>query len=213
MKLPDDIAIRWVTYDPARAAAFEALLSVEEQARMAAYTLAKRRREFALGRAAARILLAERLGHPPADIALAVTEGGCVEVVEADLHLSIAHSGEHAVAAVAERVVGIDLERIQPRHPDLPRFILHPDEYDYYEALPLDATRSPVLYWTLKEATLKALRTGFRLSPKKLQLDIDLAAQSAQVTLEDGQSLSARFAEQEGCYVAVAFLGKDFSGG
>ena len=207
MKLPDDIAIRWETYDPARAEAFEALLSAEEQARMATYTLAKRRREFTLGRAVARTLLAERLGHPPADIALAVTEGGCVDVVEADLHLSIAHSGEHAVAAVAERIVGIDLERIQPRHPELPRFILHPDEYAYYEALPLDAIRSSILYWTLKEATLKALRTGLRLSPKKLQLDIDLATQSAQVFLEDGRHLSAQFAEREGCYVAVAFEG------
>ncbi|HMB91033.1 MAG TPA: 4'-phosphopantetheinyl transferase superfamily protein [Rhodothermales bacterium] len=206
MKLPDDIAIRWETYDPARAEEVETLLSAEEQARLAAYTLGKRRREFALGRAAARTLLAERLGYPPADIALAVTDGGCVDVVEADLHLSIAHSGEHAVAAVAERIVGIDLERIQPRHPELPRFILHPDEYDYFEALPLDATRAPILYWTLKEATLKALRTGFRLSPKKLQLAIDLAAQSAQVSLADGRHLSARFEEQKGCYVAVAFV-------
>lgn len=205
MKLPDDIAIRWETYDPARADQVEALLSAEEQERLASYSLEKRRREFALGRAAARTLLADRLGNLPNDIALTITPGGCVEVVEADLYLSIAHSGEHAVAAVAERIVGIDLERIQPRHPELPRFILHPDEYAYYEALPLDATRSTVLYWTLKEATLKALRTGFRLSPKKLQLEIDLNEQSAQVAVLDGRHLSARFTEQEGCYVAVAF--------
>ncbi len=68
MQLPTDIAIRWMTYDPAQAGALEALLSAEERERVARYTHAGRRQSFTLGRAAARTLLAERLRIAPAQV-------------------------------------------------------------------------------------------------------------------------------------------------
>lgn len=205
MHLPADIAIRWMTYDPAQAGALEVLLSEEERVRLASYRHAGRQREFVLGRAAARTLLAERLGLDPAQVPLAVADDGAVDVPGAGLQLSIAHSGAHAVAAVAPRAVGIDLERIARRHPDLPRFLLRADEREALAALPLDRTRAHVLCWTLKEATLKALRTGFRLSPKKLRLEIDWPAQAALVHVAGGTTLHSRFAERDDCYLAVAF--------
>ena len=160
-----------------------------------------------LGRAAARTLLAERLGVDPAQVPLHVAEDGGVDVLGAALALSIAHSGAHAVAAVAERPIGIDLERIAPRHERLPRFLLHPDEYAAFDALPLDAERSAILYWTLKEATLKALRTGFRLSPKKLRLEIDLPTQSARAHVIDHSPMRLHFEERDAYFLAVAFEG------
>ncbi len=205
MNLPPDIAIRWMTYDPAQAGEREALLSPEERERVARYTHAGRRRLFTLGRAAARTLLAERLGVGPAQVPLRVAEDGGVDVDGAAVMVSIAHSGAHAVAAIAERAVGIDLEGIARRHESLPRFLLHPDEYAAFDALPLDAERTAILYWTLKEATLKALRTGFRLSPKKLRLEIDLPAQSALVHIVERPPMHLRFEEREAYYLAVAF--------
>ncbi len=205
MNLPPDIAIRWMTYDPAQAGVLEALLSSEERVRVARYTHAGRRRSFTLGRAAARTLLAERLGVGPAQVPLCVAEDGGIDVDGAAVTISIAHSGAHAVAAIAERAVGIDLERIAPRHESLPRFLLHPDEYAAFDALSLDAERTAILYWTLKEATLKALRTGFRLSPKKLRLEIDLPTQSARAHLVDQPPMHLRFEEREAYYLAVAF--------
>lgn len=205
MQLPPDIAVRWMTYDPARAETMLALLPPEEQERMAAFTHAGRRRSFVLGRAAARSLLAERLGVAPAQVPLRVADDGGVDVDGAALRVSITHSGEHAVAAVAPRTVGIDLERIAPRHEGVLRFLLHPDEYAAFDALPLDHTRSLILCWTLKEATLKAIRTGLRRSPKKLRLEIDLPAQSAHVHLLDRPPMHLRFEEREGYYWAVAF--------
>lgn len=196
-----------MTYDPAHAEAAEALLSAEERARMATFLHAGRRRSFALGRAAARTLLAEQLGVAPAQVPLCVADDGGVDVDGAAIRVSIAHSGEHAVAAVAPRPVGIDLEHIAPRHENLSRFLLHPDEYAAFDALPLDHTRSVILCWTLKEATLKALRTGFRRSPKKLRLAIDLPAQAAHVHLLDRPPMHLRFEEREGFYLAVAFEG------
>jgi len=205
MTLPSDIAIRWMTHDPAQAEALTALLTPEEQDRMAAFSHAGRRRAFVLGRAAARTLLAERLGVTPANVPLRVAEDGGVDVDGAAIRLSIAHSGEHAVAAIAPHTIGIDLERIAPRHEGLPRFLLHPDEYAAFDALPLGHTASLILCWTLKEATLKALRTGFRLSPKKLRLEIDLPTQSARVHFANRSPMHLRFEERDGYYVAVAF--------
>ncbi len=196
-----------MTYDPAQAEAMTMSLPPEEQDRLATFTHAGRRQSFVLGRAAARTLLAECLGVAPPQVPLRVADDGGVDVDGAAVKLSIAHSGEHAVAAVAPRLIGIDLERIAPRHEALPRFLLHPDEYAAFEALPLDRTRSVILCWTLKEATLKALRTGFRRSPKKLRLEIDLPAQSARVHLLDRPPMHLRFEERQGYYVAVAFEG------
>ena len=207
MNLPPDIAVRWVTYDPAQAAAMKASLPPEEQDRLATFTHAGRRQSFVLGRAAARTLLAERLGMAPTQVPLRVADDGSVDVDGAALNLSITHSGEHAVAAIAPRIIGIDLERIAPRYEGLLRFLLHPDEYAAFDALPLDDTHSLILYWTLKEATLKALRTGFRRSPKKLRLEIDLLARSARAHLLDRPPLHLRFEEREGYYLAVAFAG------
>ena len=166
-----------------------------------------RRRSFLLGRAAARTLLAERLAMTPPQVPLHVADDGGVDVGDAATRVSIAHSGEHAVAAIAQRAVGIDLERIAPRHDGLLRFLLHPDEYVAFEALPLDHTHALILCWTLKEATLKALRTGFRRSPKKLRLEIDYSAQSARVHLLDRPPMHLRFEKREGYYLAVAFEG------
>ncbi|MFQ5571114.1 MAG: 4'-phosphopantetheinyl transferase family protein, partial [Rhodothermales bacterium] len=177
----------------------------EERARAATFTHAGRRREFTLGRAAARLLLAEHLGVEPGRVPLFVADDGAPAIEGEDVGVSIAHTGDHAVAAVAARRVGVDLERIAPRHPGLPQFLLHPEEYEPFDALPLDGTRGLILYWTLKEATLKALRTGFRLSPKKLRLELDLAGQAACVHIADGPTMQVRFEERAQCYLAVAF--------
>ncbi|MDX1547343.1 MAG: 4'-phosphopantetheinyl transferase superfamily protein [Rhodothermales bacterium] len=207
MDLPPDIAIRWMTDAPGEPERLEGLLSPGERARVETFGHAGRRREFILGRAALRTLLAERLGTAPGEVPLVVAPDGGVEVEGADdLHLSIAHSGPHAVAAVGARRLGVDLERIAPRHPDLARFLLHPEERAYFDALPLDHTRSCILYWTLKEATLKALRTGFRTSPKKLRLDVDVGARRTVARVEGGPVLHARFEERDAFMMAVAYV-------
>ena len=48
-------------------------------------------------------------------------------------------------------------------------------------------------------------RTGFRLSPKKLRLEIDLPAQSALVHIVERPPMHLRFEEREAYYLAVAF--------
>ena len=193
MQLPPDMAMQWLTYDPVQVGTRMALLTQDERERVSTFGHAGRKRSFVLGRAAARLLLAERLGMAPAQVPLQVAEDGGVDVVGTATKVSIAHSGDHAVAVVADRRVGIDLEGIAPRHEGLPRFLLHPEERPAFEALPLE------------EATLKALRTGFRRSPKKLRLDVDVPAQTARVHLLDRPPMHLQFEERGGYYMAVAF--------
>ncbi|MEX0822254.1 MAG: 4'-phosphopantetheinyl transferase superfamily protein [Rhodothermales bacterium] len=211
--LPSDITFHHLRFDPDQLERWVALLSPEEAKRAAEFPRTKRREEFVLGRAAARLMLAERIGTNPVDVGLEVAEGGAVDVVGMDLHISIAHSGSHAIAAAAPRMLGVDIEGIRARHAGLADFMLHPDEHGLIDAMPLDTERSHILCWTLKEATLKAMRTGLRVSPKKLRLDVDLASERATVHVDGhvdsnvdcGATWTAYFEEWDGYYVAIAF--------
>jgi len=204
-KLPPDIGFRSIGADDADEKTLLALLSDAEQERFRSIRHPKARRHFLFGRSALRLLLAERMALDPVSVPLVVAPDGGVDVFESDLRVSIAHAGEWGVAVAAPRMVGVDLERIRPRSPDVVRFMLDPSERDEYEALPLDPVRRLILYWTLKESVLKALRTGFRRSPKRVRFAVQIEEESGVAFLEDGASLALRFQEYEGYYVAVAF--------
>ena len=208
MQLPDDITIRFVSRPVGEDLALEKL-SQEERAQVASFGSAKRQREFALGRAVARDLLANRLGVAGPDVLLRVAEDGAPEVEGEELYASISHVATDihtlATAVVAPRPVGVDLELIQPRRPDLYRFLLAPEDYGLLDALPHPHDEAQVLIWTLKEAVLKAMRTGFRLSPKKLRLAVEADAMRAQVKLEGSEPWTLSYERRDGCFLAVAF--------
>ncbi|MGI9174565.1 MAG: 4'-phosphopantetheinyl transferase family protein [Rhodothermales bacterium] len=208
MHLPDHIDLRWESFDSEQAETWTSLLSDEEQERLETFKSVKRKRAFALGRTSARRLLAGRLGVAPEAVPLHVAPDGAVEVDGSPYHLSIAHTEEYAVVAAAERDIGVDLERIVPRRPDLYRFLFYPEDYPLFEALELDRAHAHVLCWTLKEATLKAMRTGFRRSPKDVRLSINTAAQSARAQV-DGRRWQLQFEERSGCYLTVAYDGTE----
>jgi 4'-phosphopantetheinyl transferase len=186
-RLPGGVRLRGVTYDPARGAAWATWLSEAEAARRRSFGAAKRRREFLAGRAAARSLLAEALGCAPGAVPLRTAPDGGVDVAAGDWRLSIAHSGPHAVAAADRRPVGVDLEAIKPRNPDLAGFLFARGEREVPARLPYGESASLVLCWALKEAVLKARRSGFRLSPKKLRLRVARDRRRAVVRIEAPQ--------------------------
>lgn len=211
MILPPDVTLSECTIDPVDGAG-AALLSADERARLATFAHERRRQAFVAGRVAARVLLGGRLGVPPADVPLRVAEDGAVEVEGGGLHVSISHSGRHAVAAAAPHPVGVDLEQVRPCHPGLRRFLLHPDEGGLPERLPFDADAALILCWALKEAVLKGLRTGLRLSPRRLHLTVDPAGGAAQVRLEDGSAWLARYEAREDSFLAVAYPARPQAG-
>ena len=202
--LSADVTMRYLHSGSGDGDRMRALLSVEEVQRVEAFADPKRRREFVLGRAAARLLLSERLAVVPSEVVLRVAEHGVVEVAGGGLYLSISHSGDWAVAVASPRRIGVDIEQIAPRLPELEQYMLHPDEPSLADMFPIDRERANILCWTLKEATLKAMQRGLAYSPKKLLLDVDLEAGRATVRDADGRLWEAWFEERDGYYAAVS---------
>ncbi|PSQ99684.1 MAG: 4'-phosphopantetheinyl transferase [Bacteroidetes bacterium QS_9_68_14] len=212
-RLPADALLRRVRWDAAQVEAWRALLSEAERGRLDGYGVEKRRREFLLGRVAARQLLAGVLGCAPAEAPMEVAGSGAVEVRGGHgLRLSISHTGAEAVAAVAERPVGADLERIQPRPERLHRFLLAEAERPLLEQRALSADAAFALCWALKEATLKALGCGLRRSPKTVRIaKLNAEARTARLEARGGETASfeAQFARDGKLWLVVAYEAGD----
>lgn len=203
-RLSSDVVLRGVLYDEQETDRWRSWLSEEEQACMADFGSKKRCRAFLMGRAVARRLLSDHLDVPPAAVPLRRAEDGAVDVSAGDWRVSIAHSGDRALAAAARGPVGSDVEHVKPRDPAVARFLLRPDERNLLDRLPYDRNWSLLLLWSLKEATLKARRSGFRVSPKALRLTVDADAQTATAVVEGAEQWALSFAAWDDYWTAVA---------
>jgi 4'-phosphopantetheinyl transferase len=204
-RVPTSVFLRGITYDEERAPVWKTWLSQEEGACVASFGSAKRRREFVAGRAAARRLLADCLDVPPERVPLRRAEDDAVDVVGADWRVSISHSGPHALAACARHPIGVDLEHIEPRDPAIERFLFAPEDRGLIEELPYDSDAALILCWALKEAVLKARRTGFRTSPKGLLLHVQSERETALIEGTDAGRWTCLFARLDDYWGAVAY--------
>ncbi|GAB5519265.1 MAG: 4'-phosphopantetheinyl transferase superfamily protein [Rhodothermales bacterium] len=184
--LPSSITIKRLVYQAEQVASYLDVVSEVERARIETFGSEKRQHEHLLGRVALRQLVAEHTGATPQGVNLHVPKGGWVEVDVSPCWLSVSHSGDHAFAALATHPVGVDIEMRRTVRDDLHRFLLHREEYwylDYWEtAMGGSGSYDDTLIrlWSIKEAVLKARRTGFRMSPKKIRIKY-LAADEARL--------------------------------
>lgn len=148
------------------------MLSGAERARLEGFRSPDRRLGFALGRTAARGLLAHATGEAPEHVRLDVAPDG--SPVAPGRFVSIAHTGRGeaslGVAATAPVPVGIDAEAVAARRPDLWRRLLSPAEYAVLDAFGGPTDEAQTLLWALKEAVLKGQRTGFRAGARSVVL-------------------------------------------
>jgi 4'-phosphopantetheinyl transferase len=128
-----------------------------------------------------------------------------VDVVGTNWRVSISHSGPHALAAAARHRIGVDLEHIEPREPAISRFLFAPEDRGLVDALPYPSDAALILCWTLKEAVLKARRTGFRTSPKELSLRVQPERETALIEGEDGGRWTVLFSRLADYWGAVAY--------
>lgn len=203
--LPDEIDVEFLRRDGdgESLAALTRLLSDAELNRLETFRSERRQNTFVLGRAAARLLLSERLDVEPREIELEVAEDGAVDVVGHELHLSISHTDDAALAAVSPSAVGIDIEPIRQRIADLYTYVLHPDEHQMLDGEE-DVNALTLRAWVVKESVLKATRTGLRRSPKELRLTYESEA-SGVARFIDGQEWRFLCVERGGFVSAVAF--------
>ncbi|HRG16758.1 MAG TPA: 4'-phosphopantetheinyl transferase superfamily protein [Pseudomonadota bacterium] len=136
-----------------------ACVSTDEQRRASSIAKPQRRRQFIAGRMLLRRMLADSLGGRAEDFELEATAGAPPRVVaHPGLHLSVSHSGEWVVAAVADRPVGIDIERLgERRDPQrFARWVCSADEWTDWRMLDGAAADDALIaHWTRKEAWLK----------------------------------------------------------
>ncbi len=159
----------------------DGLLNTAEQAALAILTYHKRRRDWLLGRCAAKRLLQALLAAgrcPVALDALAVVtnEHGAPA---ADWPgspprwvLSLSHSHGVAVAAAADRpraVFGLDLEHVEPRPDGFVEDFFTPAEAAQVHRLSADERPLyAAALWSAREAALKALQTGLRADTRAI---------------------------------------------
>lgn len=166
-------------------------LSARERERFERLRFPRRRREWLLGRYAAKALLS----RAEADLAERswsaieiLSEAGGAPVVFVDEQprtgtLSISHRA--GLVFVAWRpdggALGVDVERIEERKGVFVEDYFTPAEQESLGGLPPDQHMLAVtLLWSLKEAALKALRQGLRLDTRRLSVRLSTPFGSAQ---------------------------------
>lgn len=146
----------------------------------------KRKKEWLLGRYTAKLLLqsylqkdynneilltdVELLSKPNTKPELEI-QGK--HIVNTDLSLS--HTANIAVAAITTKEnfkVGVDIEKTRKLDEKVCKYFLSDVELAQIKNNPLEKDRLITILWTLKEATLKALRIGLNGSLKGITIDI-----------------------------------------
>ena len=122
-----------------------------------------------LRRDIARRVIARQLGLPMDAVAIGHDAGGRPLLTRPDgarLHVSLATRAGVVAVALAERPVGIDVERIDATAA-LPLAALHREEAAALLGLPEDARALAFArLWAAKESYVKALGTGFTRAPE-----------------------------------------------
>ncbi|MGZ0147447.1 4'-phosphopantetheinyl transferase family protein [Kribbella sp. WER1] len=174
------VDVWWAGVDQARSE-FLADLDEVELGRFAAYQRTVDKDRFLLGVTIVRRVLADRFSLPAASIRLDRSCPDCGKPhgkVRADgVELSVTHSGDLVGVAVADRPVGLDVERVDAGV-DVDAIARVAFGADDVRALDrrtgIDKVRAFTEYWTRMEAAVKAtgegLRGELRRTPDEVQV-------------------------------------------
>ncbi|MCC0804975.1 4'-phosphopantetheinyl transferase superfamily protein [Methylobacterium sp. W2] len=146
------------------------LLSDDETARASRFARDVDRWRFEASHAALRLVLGDRLGLDPRDLAFGATPSGkpyLAGKLSGACRFSLSHSGSRALIGLSSSAeIGIDVEEVRPM-PDLLRIArahFAREEIAALEALsPRDLTAAFFACWTRKEAVAKATGQGLSL--------------------------------------------------
>jgi len=154
-----------------------AQLTEEERSRHARMRPDPRGDEFLVGRALARKALAELAPG----VAAVFTAGshGRLEVAEAGISFNLSHADGLVVCAVADSVVGVDVEKVDPSRtePAIWENYFAPPEVAALAALPEERRCERFFrYWTLKEAYIKARGLGLSIPLREFWFEVAASA-------------------------------------
>jgi 4'-phosphopantetheinyl transferase len=160
----------WLSQRQGDVPAGDEWLSVNERRVLARLRVSPRRAAWRLGRWTAKAALGARLGVPPDAIEVLAAPDGAPEAwlrgARAPVSISLSHRGHRALAVVADvpRVVGCDLELIEPRSGAFIReWLAAPEQHLLFGCDDARQALFANLIWTAKEAAAKVRREGLRL--------------------------------------------------
>ena len=155
------------------------LLDSDERARWSRFRVEGARRQFALCRAALRIHLCKRLGCSNEDPSFGQLEHGKPFIreggVASDANFNVSHRGEHGLigfAAGAGATLEVDMEVCAAGRDfdGIGDRVYGPRERGVLSGMAGEAKTALFnRLWTLKEAFIEALRTGFSLDPSRFE--------------------------------------------
>ena len=158
----------------------DALRSLDEQEldRWHRYRHPRPQRQFALCRAALRRVLCERLGCANQELRFVSLEhgkpGAFVGGEPVRMSFNVSHGGNHGLVAFSPRGrLGVDVEERSLRHdPDghISKVFAPREREALAAARGEHKTRMFFRLWTLKEAVIKALGTGFSLDTSTFEI-------------------------------------------
>lgn len=194
-------------------------LSLEEQKRSARFSKPGDRQRYLASHAALRKILASYLAYPAQDLVFSSNEYGKPFLSyphgrqHRPVHFSLSHSGEYTALAFSfSSPVGIDIEksRASVKPLEISKRFYHPKEASQIASLP--SQEQGFLFfqlWTLREAFLKGLGTGFHTAPDSFCICPDLGfdafhIEEGPVSFSDWKLVS--LSAPEGYFCSLAFL-------
>lgn len=146
--------------------ALKRLLSPEERLQLEGFRYEKRRREFVLSRAAAKLAIS-RIGSDVPPDALSIRNGvlGYPYCEGAgQISISLSHTNTMACCIASDRayICGIDVENVDPKHRTAMKEVLSENEKRMMPELSRDV--ADTILWTAHEAVSKILMTGMTVS-------------------------------------------------
>ena len=164
--------------DPDREERAVELLDDSERARWSRFVVEGASRRFALCRAALRVNLCERVGCSNEDLSFGYLEHGkpfaIVDGIPSDASFNVSHSGLHGLIGFARQDgLGVDVEVRAPLRDfdGIGDRVYGPRERSALSAA-TGSAKADLFYrlWSLKEALIKALGTGFSLNPARFEV-------------------------------------------
>lgn len=175
-----DVSVMHVDLTPceARERRARAWLDKPEQARWRRYLHPRPRRDFALCRAALRAILCHTLGCRNDALSFDALKYGkpfaLVGGRPAPVSFNVSHGGQHGLIALAlAGRIGVDVEERDARRDldGIMRMVYTRDEQAELDQVSgAQKVRLFFSLWTMKEALIKALGTGFSLNPSRFEI-------------------------------------------
>lgn len=176
-------------------------LSPDERRRSERFFFERDRLRYVVSRGLLRSILARYAGADPSDLHFATGPHGKPSLSGrhegSGITFNLSHSGDLVLVAIAShREVGVDIEYVRADFdwkPIAARFFA-PGEVEALEGLPPDAGREGFfLYWTVKEAYMKALGRGLTLPPGSFEVSALPPEPPALISYGAGQAGAARW--------------------